>query len=697
MATRPAFPPKPFHERSSATIKGVGPSIAQKLDKLGIHTAFDLLLHLPLRWHDRTRITAIGALQVGDSSVVQGEVLHSEITQRKRRMLLVQISDGTGMRLTLRYFRFSKAQQDNLPRGKIVRVFGEVRRGAVGYEMVHPEVRSVSEDKPQSLAETLTPIYPTTDGLSQNKLRSLIENALAELKLQPALLHDPLPPAIRQKAPDCSLVDALLNLHQPPPDISQRQLLAGETVWQQRLAFDELLAHAVSMQQRRALTRAETGVALPINKNQQAQFVAGLGFELTGAQQRVADVIANDLAQAQPAMRLVQGDVGSGKTVVAGLAALQAVLNQQQALLMAPTELLAEQHAANFTSWLAPFGITPVLLRGRSKKAERETAYNAPMVIGTHALFQTEMKFKNPAVVIVDEQHRFGVHQRLALRDKRSDGLMPHQIIMTATPIPRTLAMTGYADLDYSVIDELPPGRQPIKTVVMANDRREELAQRIGAACAAGEQAYWVCTLVEESEVLQCEAAEDAAEWLAENLSNLRIGLVHGRLKPEQKERVMQAFKAAEIDLLVATTVVEVGVDVPNASLMIIENAERLGLAQLHQLRGRVGRGTRQSHCVLTYQAPLSANAKTRLNTMRDTTDGFLIAEADLKIRGPGEVMGTKQSGDMSYKVADLERDRHWLPVVNTLAIELLTQQPEAATNLVSRWMGHKTEYAGVG
>lgn len=697
MAIRKAFPPKPFHERPIATIKGVGPGIAQKLDKLGIQTAFDLLLHLPLRWQDRTRITAIGALQVGDSSVVQGEVLHSEITQRKRRMLLVQIGDGTGMRLTLRYFRFSKAQQDNLPSGKIVRVFGEVRRGAVGYEMVHPEVRSVSEDKPQGLAETLTPVYPTTDGLSQNKLRSLIESALTELKQQPALLHDPLPLVVRRQAPDCSLVEALLNLHQPPPDISQRQLLAGDTVWQQRLSFDELLAHAVSMQQRRALTRAKTGIALPVDKVQQAKFLSGLGFDLTGAQQRVAEVIANDLSQTQPAMRLVQGDVGSGKTVVAGLAALQAVLNQQQALLMAPTELLAEQHATNFAAWLAPFGITPVLLRGRSKKADREAAFDAPMVIGTHALFQSEMKFKNPAVVIVDEQHRFGVHQRLALRDKRSDGLMPHQIIMTATPIPRTLAMTGYADLDYSVIDELPPGRQPIKTVVMANDRREELAQRIGAACAAGEQAYWVCTLVEESEVLQCEAAEDAAEWLAENLSTLRVGLVHGRLKAEEKEQVMQAFKAAEIDLLVATTVVEVGVDVPNASLMIIENAERLGLAQLHQLRGRVGRGTRQSHCVLTYQAPLSQNAKTRLNTMRDTTDGFVIAEADLKIRGPGEVMGTKQSGDMTYKVADLERDRHWLPVVNTLAIELLAEQPEAASNLVARWMGHKTEYAGVG
>ena len=697
MAPNKALPPQPFHQRPIATIKGVGPGIAQKLEKLNIRTAFDLLLHLPLRWQDRTRITPIGALQVGDSSVVQGEVLHSEITQRKRRMLLVQISDGTGMRLTLRYFRFSKAQQENLPRGKIVRVFGEVRRGAVGYEMIHPEVRSVSEDKPQTLAETLTPVYPTTDGLSQNKLRSLVESLLTELKQAPALLHDPLPASLRKQAPECSLVDALLNLHQPPPDVSQRQLLEGDTVWQQRLAFDELLAHATSMQQRRALTRSESGVALPIDAAQQQKFVQGLGFELTGAQQRVAEVIATDLSAAQPAMRLVQGDVGSGKTVVAALAALQAIGQQQQALLMAPTELLAEQHAANFARWFAPFGVEPALLRGRSKKAEREAAFDAPIVIGTHALFQAEMQFNNPAVVIVDEQHRFGVHQRLALRDKRQDGRMPHQIIMTATPIPRTLAMTGYADLDYSVIDELPPGRQPIKTVVMSNDKRAELAQRIGAACAAGEQAYWVCTLVEESEVLQCEAAEDAADWLAENLPELRVGLVHGRLKPEQKEQVMQAFKAAELDLLVATTVVEVGVDVPNASLMIIENAERLGLAQLHQLRGRVGRGNRQSHCVLTYQAPLSDNAKTRLNTMRDTTDGFKIAEVDLKIRGPGEVMGTKQSGDMNYKVADLERDRHWLPVVNGLALELLQQQPQAADQLVARWMGRKTEYASVG
>lgn len=693
----PAKQPQPFHQRPIATLKGVGPSIAAKLEKLGLRTAFDLLLHLPLRWQDRTRITPIGALVVGDSCVVQGEVLHSEITIRKRRMLLVQISDGTGMRLMLRYFRFSKAQQDNLPRGKVVRVFGEVRRSAVGFEMIHPEVRSISEDKPLALEDSLTPVYPATEGLSQNKLRSLIEGLLTELREKPALLHDPLPATARQQAPACSLVEALLNLHQPPPDVSQRHLLAGETQWQQRLAFDELLAHALSMQQRRAMARSQQGVYLAQVPKQRQEFLAGLGFTLTAAQQKVAATIEDDLTQSQPAMRLVQGDVGSGKTVVAALAALQAIANGEQALLMAPTELLAEQHAANFNKWLAPLGVEPVLLRGRSKKAEREAAYAAPMVVGTHALFQADMAFKNPAVVIVDEQHRFGVHQRLALRDKREDGRLPHQIIMTATPIPRTLAMTGYADLDYSVIDELPPGRQPIKTVVMANERRLELAERIGAACAAGEQAYWVCTLVEESDVLQAEAAEDAASWLAEQLPDVRVGLVHGRLKPEQKELVMQAFKAAELDLLVATTVVEVGVDVPNASLMIIENAERLGLAQLHQLRGRVGRGSRQSHCVLTYQAPLSENAKTRLNTMRDTTDGFAIAEADLKIRGPGEVMGTKQSGEMNYKVADLERDRHWLPVVKDLALELLNQEPAAATVLVERWMGAKTQYADVG
>lgn len=691
------FPPKPFHQRPIATLKGVGPSIAQKLEKLGLRTAFDLLLHLPLRWQDRTRITPIGALQVGDSSVVQGEVLHTEVTQRKRRMLLVQISDGTGMRLMLRYFRFSKAQQDNLPKGKIVRVFGEVRRGAVGFEMTHPEVRSVNEDKPSSLEERLTPVYPTTEGLSQNKLRSLINGLLDELKQAPALLQDPLPPSARTVAPKCTLIDALLNLHRPPPDISQRCLLEGDTQWQQRLAFDELLAHAVSMQQRRALTRSQLGIALRHDAAAEAKLLAGFGFALTGAQQRVAAAIKQDLLLEQPAMRLVQGDVGSGKTVVAALAALQAVANGQQALLMAPTELLAEQHWLNFEQWFQPLGIDVVLLRGRSKKADREAAYSAPIVVGTHALFQADIAFEKPAVAIVDEQHRFGVHQRLALRDKRRDGRMPHQIIMTATPIPRTLAMTGYADLDYSVIDELPPGRQPIRTVVMANERRAELAERIGAACSNGEQAYWVCTLVEESEMLQAEAAEDAAEWLDEHLPNVRVGLVHGRLKAAEKESVMAAFKAAELDLLVATTVVEVGVDVPNASLMIIENAERLGLAQLHQLRGRVGRGTRQSHCVLTYQGPLSKNAATRLNTMRDTNDGFEIAEADLKIRGPGEMMGTKQSGELNYKVADLERDSHWLPVVKDLALELLRQQPDAAAALVDRWMGAKAQYADVG
>lgn len=691
------LPPKPFHERPIATLKGVGPSIAQKLEKLGMRTAFDLLLHLPLRWQDRTRITAIGALQLGDSCVVQGEVLHTEVTVRKRRMLLVQISDGTGMRLMLRYFRFNKAQQENLPRGKTVRVFGEVRRSAVGFEMTHPEVRSVTDDSPAQLDEKLTAVYPSTEGLTQNKLRLLINGLLDELQNAPGLLQDPLPQAARSKAPAANLVEALLNLHRPPPSVSQAQLLAGETAWQQRLAFDELLAHAVSMQQRRAMARSQMGLPLAVNADAEGVLLKALGFSLTGAQQRVAKTIAHDLAQTQPAMRLVQGDVGSGKTVVAALAALQAVANGQQALIMAPTELLAEQHWANFQTWFAALNVEVVLLRGRSKKADREAAYSAPIVVGTHALFQSEMHFEKPAVVIVDEQHRFGVHQRLALRDKRSDGRLPHQIIMTATPIPRTLAMTGYADLDYSVIDELPPGRQPIKTVVMSNQRRPELAERIGAACAAGEQAYWVCTLVEESEVLQAEAAEDAAEWLAENLSNVRVGLVHGRLKPAEKEAVMASFKAAEIDLLVATTVVEVGVDVPNASLMIIENAERLGLAQLHQLRGRVGRGSRQSHCVLTYQPPLSKNAQTRLNTMRDTNDGFKIAEADLKIRGAGEMMGTKQSGELNYKVADLERDSHWLPVVKDLAIELLQQQPAAAAVLVDRWMGAKTQYADVG
>ncbi|MDD9894054.1 MAG: ATP-dependent DNA helicase RecG [Gammaproteobacteria bacterium] len=692
-----AFPPKPFHERPIATLKGVGPSIAAKLEKLGMKTAFDLLLHLPLRWQDRTRITPIGALQPGDSCVVQGEILHTEITIRKRRMLLVQISDGTGMRLMLRYFRFSKAQQENLPKGKVIRVFGEVRRSAVGFEMIHPEVRSVNSEQPAALEESLTPVYPATEGLSQNKLRSLIVGLLDELQQQPALLQDPLPVEVRKQAPPCSLVDALLNLHRPPPDVSQRRLLEGDTAWQQRLAFDELLAHAVSMQQRRAATRSQLGLALKLDEAVKVKFLAGLGFELTNAQNKVVAAIEKDLQQEQPAMRLVQGDVGSGKTVVAALAALQAIANGEQALMMAPTELLAEQHWLNFQKWFSPLGIEPVLLRGRSKKADREAAFSAPMVIGTHALFQADMQFEKPAVAIIDEQHRFGVHQRLALRDKRSDGRMPHQIIMTATPIPRTLAMTGYADLDYSVIDELPPGRQPIKTVVMSNERRPELAERIGAACAAGEQAYWVCTLVEESEALQAEAAEDTAEWLAEHLPNVRVGLVHGRLKADQKEMVMKAFKNAELDLLVATTVVEVGVDVPNASLMIIENAERLGLAQLHQLRGRVGRGSRQSHCVLTYQPPLSENAKTRLNTMRDTTDGFKIAEADLKIRGPGELMGTKQSGELNYKVADLERDRHWLPVVKDLALELLHQQPDAAANLVVRWMGSKTQYADVG
>jgi len=687
-------------------LKGVGPRVAQRLERLNIRTVQDVLFHLPARYEDRTRVVPMGAVRPGEQVVVQGEIELAEVRFGRRRSLLVRISDGSGA-LTLRFFHFSSAQQAGFQRGRSIRCYGEVRAGSVTAEMVHPEYRLVEPADPVPVEEHLTPVYPATEGVHQLTLRALTEQALHYLDAAGngarGGLTDWLPDSLASSFRLTSLPAALHYVHRPPADARLELLAAGRHPAQQRLAFEELLAHHLSL--RRMRLRAEHMAAPPLAGPQllASRFLASLPFALTAAQQRVIDEIRHDLARAHPMARLVQGDVGSGKTVVAACAALTAVQAGYQVALMAPTELLAEQHFRSFSDWLGAFDIEVVWHAGKSKGKARSAALQAigsgagAVAVGTHALFQEEVEFANLGLVIIDEQHRFGVHQRLALRDKGRQGAQrPHQLVMTATPIPRTLAMTVYADLDTSVIDELPPGRQPVKTVAISQERRAEVVASVHKACAAGQQAYWVCTLIEESEVLQCQAAEKTAEFLATALPDVRIGLVHGRLQPAQKETLMAAFKAGNLDLLVATTVIEVGVDVPNASLMIIENPERLGLAQLHQLRGRVGRGSRQSSCVLLYQPPLSDSARERVAALRATNDGFEIARRDLELRGPGEVLGTRQTGEMQFHIADLLRDESLLGSVEQAAARLLEQCPQNVGPLIRRWLGVAADFGEV-
>lgn len=682
-------------------LKGVGPRLAVRLQRLGVETVQDLLFHLPARYQDRTQVMPIGALRPGDEAVVQGEVLHSEVQRGRRPMLLTRISDGTGS-LTLRFFHFSAKQQEGLERGQWLRCFGEVRRGAVGLEMVHPEYQTVVKDAPAAGEEHLTPVYPTTEGLHQMTLRTLTERALERLE-GGAGLPELLPAEILESLRLPILAEALRYVHRPPPAAPVEQLLAGRHPAQQRLAFEELLAHHLSLRQLRARVERHHAPVLTAPGTLFDALLQRLPFQLTRAQRRVIAEIRADLDRPHPMQRLVQGDVGSGKTLVAAAAVLQAVEAGYQAAVMAPTELLAEQHLRNFSAWLAPLGVSVAAVVGKmSAKTRRarltQTADGELAVaVGTHALFQDDVSFERLGLIVIDEQHRFGVHQRLALWEKgNGHGLYPHQLIMTATPIPRTLAMAAYADLDCSVIDELPPGRQPVETVVVQENRRDEVVQRIRGACRQGQQAYWVCTLIEESEVLQCQAAENTAALLTEALPELRVGLLHGRMKGAEKEKVMAAFKAGELDLLTATTVIEVGVDVPNASLMVIENAERLGLAQLHQLRGRVGRGTQQSACVLLYRPPLSAQGRERLAVMRRSNDGFEIARRDLELRGPGEVLGTKQSGMLQLRIADLLRDQALLPAVERAAGLLLSRHPQRVAPLIRRWLGLGVQFGDV-
>ncbi len=685
-------------ETPVATLRGVGPKSAEKLAAFGIETVQDVLFHLPRRYEDRTRIVPLGGLRPGDHAVVEVTVDLAEIKFGRRRSLLVRVSDGTGS-LMLRFFHFSKAQQAGFERGTRLRLYGEARRGPASLEMVHPEYQRIGEQDSPPTENRLTPVYPTGDGIHQLTLRKLSEQALA--LLEDANLPEWLPEPLRRSMGLSDLQAALRYVHRPPPGADLDALEAGTHPGQQRLAFEEMLAHHLSLRVVRQRATRMQAPPMAGGDTLLKAFYRQLPFALTGAQQRVVDEILRDLAQPHPMMRLVQGDVGSGKTVVAAAATVCALSCDYQVAVMAPTELLAEQHFANFQRWFEALDIRVGWLSGRVKGRARRELVEAmhsgevQLLIGTHALFQDDVQFQRLGLVIIDEQHRFGVHQRLALRNKGREGrLAPHQLIMTATPIPRTLAMAMYADLDSSVIDELPPGRTPVQTVALAESRRAEVVQRVREACRAGRQAYWVCTLIEESESLQCQAAEDSAEQLAQALPELKVELVHGRLKDAEKLQRMEAFKRGDIDLLVATTVIEVGVDVPNASLMIIENAERLGLAQLHQLRGRVGRGSAKSSCVLLYKSPLSQLARERLAVLRETSDGFEIARRDLELRGPGEVLGTRQTGLMQFRIADLMRDQALVPKVEQAAEWLLQQAPDNIAPVIRRWLGRATRYA---
>ena len=697
-----AIAPKPrsLDAMSPARLKGVGPALEKKLAAIGITSIQDLLFHLPLRYEDRTRITLAARAQIGEYMQFEGEVTSCDLQFGKRRSLRCSLRDSSGS-MTLRFFHFSAAQKDSLAVGTQLRVYGEVKHGRAGFELFHPEYKPLSQAS-QEVSDTLTPIYPTTEGLMQPRLRSIIGQAV-ELVVGKDAIEDYLPADLVAKFNLASLTEAIKQIHRPTADAFGGWDRDAPNPGRDRLAFEELLTHRLSLRRLRDDAAAKAAPQF-VGENQLIRgFLSALPFELTGGQQRAFAEISEDLARPTPMLRLLQGDVGSGKTVVAALSALRAIDAGYQVALMAPTEILAEQHAVNFRQWFEPLGIEVGWHSGKQKgkpraeQLERVSAGFCQILVGTHALFQGEVIYAKLGLIIIDEQHRFGVQQRLALREKAASmNINPHQLVMTATPIPRTLAMSAYADLDNSIIDELPPGRTPVNTLIVSNERRGEVVERIAAACENRSQAYWVCTLIDESEVLQCQAAEVTAQQLAEQLPQVRVGLVHGRMKPVEKAEVMARFKAAEIDLLVATTVIEVGVDVPNSSLMVIENPERLGLAQLHQLRGRVGRGSIKSHCILLYQSPLSRHGKERLGVMRESNDGFYIAEKDLELRGPGQVLGTAQTGLMEFRIADLVRDAAMLDDVKDAADHVLGHHPQVVDSLVRRWLGENIHYANV-
>jgi len=688
---------RPSPDTSLARLHGVGPALVKSLAKLGLEQLADLWFHLPLRYEDRTHLTSIAALRAGCRVLVEGSVMAVEDGFHSRRELRVSIADDSASILILRYLHCYRGLAERFVPGRRVRCYGEVRQTGYGLEMIHPEVRVLHGGEP--LETSLSPVYPVTKGISHARMSNLVARSLA--CLPPAESLELLSPEDLHWLELPNLRTALQLVHRPPPTTDVQALLLGTHPARRRLSLEELLAQHLGLRRIRQQVRSFMAPAIEDQDVLRARMRQGLGFELTGAQQRVTGEILDNLRQPRPMLRLIQGDVGSGKTAVAAQAALAVIEAGYQVAMVAPTELLAEQHYRSFTAWFEPLGLETVWLAGKVKGRARlavlqRLASGVPMVVGTHALMQQGVLFLRLALVIVDEQHRFGVQQRLALAEKGAGKqLMPHQLVLTATPIPRTLAMTAYADLDISIVDELPPGRTPIRTVVLSDTRREEVIERIRLACSQGRQAYWVCTLIDESEVLQAKAAENVYSELCEALPGLPVGKVHGRMRAKDKQAVMDAFKSGEIKLLVATTVIEVGVDVSNASLMVIENAERLGLAQLHQLRGRVGRGSQASSCVLLYAAPLSAIARARLTLLRNTGDGFKIAEMDLQLRGPGEVLGTRQTGELVLKVADLQRDTDMLPLVRELADRLLKDDPQRAERIVRRWMGTATRFAG--
>ncbi|TCT21871.1 ATP-dependent DNA helicase RecG [Thermomonas haemolytica] len=691
-----AAPSPALAETPLSVLAGVGPALREKLAARGLLTLQDLWLHLPRSYEDRTALTPIRALQPGVAAQVEGRVEAVERGFRYRPQLKVALTDESRATLVLRFFHFRAAQAAQFAVGARVRAYGTPRPGALGLEMVHPGYTLLGAGE-HALGEALDPVYPAIEGIGPASLRKLVLQALRHLPPEAAL--ELLPEDWLRALGLPSLHTAILTLHTPPKDADLAALQAGRHPAQRRLALEELLAHQLGLRRQRLALQAEGARALRGDERLVRQLRAALPFTLTGAQERVYAQLRADLRQPRPMLRLVQGDVGSGKTVVAALAALLAVADGRQAALMAPTELLAEQHLANLRTWLQPLGVEVCWLAGKVTGKARAQALQAvasgaaQVVVGTHALMQEGVEFHDLALAIIDEQHRFGVHQRLALRDKGRRGV-PHQLVMTATPIPRTLAMSAYADLDVSAIDELPPGRTPVTTIALSAERRPELVERIRAACAEGRQAYWVCTLIDDSDEVQAQAAQSTFEALQTVLPGVRVGLVHGRMKAAEKQATMRAFKDGALGLLVATTVIEVGVDVPNASLMVIENAERLGLAQLHQLRGRVGRGSVASTCVLLYQPPLSALARQRLDTLRQTNDGFVIAEKDLELRGPGELLGTRQTGLASFRMADLVRDADLLPQVHALADRLLGEAPDVAERIIARWVGGAARYA---
>ena len=675
-------------------LQGVGNAAAALLEKLNIFNTDDLLFHLPRDYEDRSTIIPMNQLSVGHSYLLEGIVKGVDFPPGKRKSMAVLLDDDFG-KVTLRFYHIYKGITDRCKLGNRLRIFGEVRVGARGLEMYHPELQVITEDTPLPQTQ-LTAIYPATEGLTQPKIRDYIQQALAQYS-------DHLPELLPAKFSNgYALKQALEYIHHPPVNANMLQLAQGSHPAQQRLIFEELVAHQISLLTRRAFIQQVEAPSFAPSKTYAKQLLASLAFEMTGAQKRVSREIVQDLKSNKPMLRLVQGDVGAGKTLVAGVAACHALEEGWQVALMAPTEILAEQHYLNFKRWFEPLGLNVAWLSGKQKGKARAAAEqvirdgSAHLVIGTHALFQENVEFAKLGLVIIDEQHRFGVEQRLALRNKGLDGMSPHQLVMTATPIPRTLAMSAYGDLDTSVIDELPPGRTPIQTVTIPLDRREEVLQRIASNCAEGKQAYWVCTLVEQSETLDAQAAEATFAEIRERFPALNIGLVHGKMKADEKQAVMQQFKNNELQLLISTTVIEVGVDVPNASIMVIENAERLGLSQLHQLRGRVGRGAKASFCALLYKHPLSQNGQERLRIMRETNDGFMIAEKDLELRGPGELLGTKQTGDMNFRVAKLERDDHLLNQAHYVAQQMLKDYPDQAEALLQRWLPEAPRYAYV-